>query len=66
MFNNDLYSDVKFVVQKAAQGESESKQAIPAHEFVLSISSLVFEAMFYASVNSSSAHPHPSGLTPGH
>ena len=47
MFNNDLLSDVKFVVQKAAQGKSESKEAIPAHKFVLSISSPVFEAMFY-------------------
>ena len=47
MFNNDLFSDVKFVVQKAAQCESESKQVIPAHKFVLSISSPVFEAMFY-------------------
>ena len=47
MFNNDLFSDVKFVVQMAAQGESESKQVIPAHKFVLSISSPVFEAMFY-------------------
>ena len=28
-------------------GESESKQVIPAHKFVLSISSPVFEAMFY-------------------
>jgi len=47
MLNNDLFSDVKFVVQKAHQGESESKQVIPAHKFVLSISSPVFEAMFY-------------------
>ena len=47
MFNNDLFSDVKFVAQKAAQGESESKQVILAHKFVLSISSPVFEAMFY-------------------
>ena len=47
MFNNNLFSDVKFVVQKASQGESESKQVIPAHKFVLSISSPVFEAMFY-------------------
>ena len=47
MFNNGLFSDVKFVVQKAAQGESESKQVIPAHKFVLSIGSPVFEAMFY-------------------
>ena len=47
MFNNDLFSDVKFVVQTAAQGKSESKQVIPAHKFVLSISSPVFEAVFY-------------------
>ena len=46
MFNNDLFSDVKFVVPKAI-GESESKQVICAHKFVLSISSPVFEAMFY-------------------
>ena len=48
MFNNDLFSDVKFVVRRGVNGESESKQVIPAHtEFVLSISSPVFEAMFY-------------------
>ena len=47
MFNNDLFSDVKFVVQTAAQGENESKQVIPAHKFLLSISSPVFGAMFY-------------------
>ena len=46
MFNNYLFSDVKFVVPKAIS-ESESKQVIPAHKFVLSISSPVFEAMFY-------------------
>ncbi len=46
MFNNDLFSDVKFVVPKVNE-ESESKQVIPAHKFVLSISSPVFEAMFY-------------------
>ncbi|XP_078361265.1 BTB/POZ domain-containing protein 6-like [Oculina patagonica] len=46
MFNNDLFSDVKFVV-RGANSESESKQVIPAHKFVLSISSPVFEAMFY-------------------
>ena len=44
VFNNDLFSDVKFVVRGADDG---SKQAIPAHKFVLSISSPVFEAMFY-------------------
>ena len=48
MLNNDLFSDVKFVVRKSnSDFESESKQVIPAHKFVLSISSPVFEAMFY-------------------
>jgi len=47
MFNSDLFSDVRFVVHKAAQGGSESKLMVPAHKFVLSISSPVFEAMFY-------------------
>ena len=46
MFNNDLFSDVTFVVKKA-DDETDSKQPIPAHKFVLSISSPVFEAMFY-------------------
>ena len=46
MLNNDLFSDVKFVVRKS-DCESESKQVIPAHKFVLSIGSPVFEAMFY-------------------
>ena len=46
MFNNDLFSDVKFVV-KRADDTGRSKQVIPAHKFVLSISSPVFEAMFY-------------------
>ena len=49
MFNKDLLSDVKFVVC-GTNGESESKrrkQVIPAHKFILSISSPVFEAMFY-------------------
>ena len=46
MLNNDLFSDVKFVVRQS-DGESESKQVISAHKFVLSIGSPVFEAMFY-------------------
>ena len=46
IFNNDRFSDVKFVVRKT-DVESESKQVIPAHKLVLSISSPVFEAMFY-------------------
>ena len=44
MFNNELLSDVKFVVP-ASTGESESKKVIPAHKFVLAISSPVFFAM---------------------
>ena len=45
IFNQELLSDVKFVVRDS-QGESKSK-TIPAHKFVLSISSPVFQAMFY-------------------
>ena len=46
MFDNDLFSDVKFVVPKAV-GETATKPVISAHKLVLSISSPVFEAMFY-------------------
>ena len=46
MLNNHVFSDVTFVVRKS-DGESESKQVIPAHKFVLSIGSPVFEAVFY-------------------
>ena len=46
IFNNEFMSDVKFVVL-ASIGESESKKVIPAHKFVLAISSPVFYAMFY-------------------
>jgi len=45
IFNQELLSDVKFVVRES-QGGSESKK-IPAHKFVLAISSPVFFAMFY-------------------
>ena len=37
---------MKFLVRKS-DGESESKEVISAHKFVLSIGSPVFEAMFY-------------------
>ena len=49
VFNNDLFSDVKFTVRKTdCKSESESrKQTIPGHKLVLSISSPIFEAMFY-------------------
>jgi len=46
MLNNVLFSDVKFVVRKT-DSESDSKEVISAHKFVLSIGSPVFEAMFY-------------------
>ena len=52
LLNNDRLSNVKFVVRKSnSKGKSESvtfvKKVIPAHKFVLSIGSPVFEAMFY-------------------
>ena len=46
IFNNNLFTDVKFVVPKAVS-EGQSKQVISAQKLVLSISSPVFEAMFY-------------------
>ena len=46
IFNSEFMSDVKFVVP-ASSGESKSKKVIPAHKFVLAISSPVFYAMFY-------------------
>ena len=49
IFNNELLSDVKFVAA-ASNSESESRKSqknIPAHKFVLAISSPVFYAMFY-------------------
>ena len=49
IFNSELLSDVKFVVP-ASHNESESRKSqksIPAHKFVLAISSPVFYAMFY-------------------
>ena len=45
-FNKELLSDVKFVVP-VSTFESESKRVIPAHKFLLAISSPVFYAMFY-------------------
>ncbi len=41
MFNNDVMADVHFVV-----GKAPNVQRIPAHKFVLSIGSAVFDAMF--------------------
>ncbi|XP_029196622.2 BTB/POZ domain-containing protein 6-like [Acropora millepora] len=51
MFNNHRFSDAKFAVRESnGKGGSESKKVIPAHKFVLSIGSPVFEAMFYGEV----------------
>jgi len=46
MFNNELLSHVKFLVRDY-EGGSESMKKIPAHKFLLAISSPVFYAMFY-------------------
>ena len=46
IFNNELLSDVKFVVP-ASEAESETRKTIPVHKIVLAISSPVFYAMFY-------------------
>jgi len=46
IFNTELLSDVKFLVPTST-GERNSKKVIPAHKFVLAISSPVFYAMFY-------------------
>ena len=49
IFNNELLSDIKFVAP-TSNSESESRKSqksIPAHKFVLAISSPVFYAMFY-------------------
>ena len=43
MFNNSLISDITFVI-KSCKGE---KTTIPAHKYVLAISSPVFFSMFY-------------------
>ena len=52
IFNNELLSDVKFAAP-ASNSESESRKSqksIPAHKFVLAISSSVFYAMFYGAM----------------
>ena len=46
ILNNKLLSDVNFVVPVSC-GETETKKMIPAHKFVLAISSPVFYAMFF-------------------
>ncbi|KAE8753033.1 hypothetical protein FOCC_FOCC000378 [Frankliniella occidentalis] len=41
MFNNEILADVHFIV-----GRGEAQERIPAHKFVLSVGSAVFDAMF--------------------
>lgn len=50
VFNNELLSDVKFMVRSSNSSESENRKMIPAHKFVLSISSPVFLAMFHGNM----------------
>ena len=62
MFNDEILSDVKFVVQTSrhsGNGESESKRRkieIPAHKFLLSICSPVFFAMFCGEMAETKEH----------
>ncbi|XP_078380553.1 BTB/POZ domain-containing protein 6-like [Oculina patagonica] len=62
MFNNEILSDVKFVVQasrNSENGESDSKKrkiVIPAHKLLLSICSPVFFAMFCGEMAETKEH----------
>ncbi|XP_077374774.1 BTB/POZ domain-containing protein 1-like isoform X2 [Festucalex cinctus] len=49
LFNNELLSDVRFVV-----GNGRQPQRIPAHKFVLAAGSAVFDAMFNGGMASTS------------
>ncbi|KAL1117731.1 hypothetical protein AAG570_004046 [Ranatra chinensis] len=50
MYNNEVLSDVHFVV-----GRDITQQRIPAHKFVLSVGSAVFDAMFNGTLASDAA-----------
>ncbi|KAL9988065.1 hypothetical protein ACROYT_G002463, partial [Oculina patagonica] len=60
LFNNEILSDVKFVVQASQKHEEcdskRSKIAIPAHKFLLSICSPVFFAMFCGEMAETKEH----------
>ncbi|XP_078365350.1 BTB/POZ domain-containing protein 6-like [Oculina patagonica] len=62
LFNNEILSDVKFVVQasqNSGNGDRDSKKskiAIPAHKFLLSICSPVFFAMFCGEMAETKEH----------
>ena len=49
MFNNELMADILFIVGKGA-----SQRRIPAHKFILSTGSAVFDAMFNGAMASTS------------
>ncbi|ESO11618.1 hypothetical protein HELRODRAFT_156237 [Helobdella robusta] len=59
MFNNELMADVHFIMTNDGKETSQKNITIPAHKFVLSISSSVFDAMF----NGQLAHPADDNLT---
>ena len=54
MFNNALMSDVHFLVGMEQEGEdgasNRCQRSIPAHKYVMAISSPVFYAMFYGNM----------------
>ena len=50
MFNNSLMSDIHFSVGMSDETDETRKQTVPAHKYVLGISSPVFYAMFYGSL----------------
>ncbi|XP_068760927.1 BTB/POZ domain-containing protein 2-like [Montipora capricornis] len=47
VFNKEILSDVKFIVPVSNDKSEIESKVIPAHKFVLAISSPVFYAMFY-------------------
>ncbi|XP_068672291.1 BTB/POZ domain-containing protein 2-like [Montipora foliosa] len=47
VFNKEILSDVKFIVPVSSDKSEIESKVIPAHKFVLAISSPVFYAMFY-------------------
>jgi len=49
LFNNDVLSDVHFMVGKGTQ-----RRRIPAHKFVLAVRSAVFDAMFNGGISTQS------------